>query len=152
MQPINMIKIYDWDKYNSGQLEHILNKCMLWDRDIKSIFFLKLLLHQIPGHAIFFFNFLSQLKSLSYQWITSILRQFWMILSPSSDVKYLFLSCPRHFDRGLTVVIVYYFQISKERKKEKKKNTTVLSLLCRHPIFVVRWIPSILRNPILAVW
>ena len=35
----------------------------------------------------------------------------WFSLQKSSDAKYIFLSCPRHSDRGLIVVIVYYFQI-----------------------------------------
>ena len=32
-------------------------------------------------------------------------------LQISCDTKYFFLSCPRHFDQGLIVVIDYYFQI-----------------------------------------
>ena len=51
-------------------------------------------------------------KSLSYQWIASILRQFSMILSPNKWWRKIsFLSCPKHCDQGLIVVIVYYFQI-----------------------------------------
>ena len=39
MQSINMIIIYYWDKHNSGHLEHVLEKCILWAREIKSMFF-----------------------------------------------------------------------------------------------------------------
>ena len=34
----------------------------------------------------------------------------WFCLQISSDTKYFFLSCPRHCDQSLIVVIVYYFQ------------------------------------------
>ena len=34
-----------------------------------------------------------------------------MILSPNIEMQNIFLSCPRYCDRGLIVVIVYYFQI-----------------------------------------
>ena len=33
------------------------------------------------------------------------------LLQISSAAKYFFLSFPRHWDRGLIVVILYYFQI-----------------------------------------
>ena len=47
------------------------------------------------------------------------LAQFWMIVSPNKSWrKIVFLSCPRHSDRGLVVVIIYYFQIW--NKKEQK--------------------------------
>ena len=35
----------------------------------------------------------------------------WFCLQTSSEAKYIFLSCPRHWDEGLIVVIEYYFQI-----------------------------------------
>ena len=38
------------------------------------------------------------------------------------DTKYIFLSCPRHCDQGLIVVIVYYFQIW-----NKKEHNIIIS-------------------------
>ena len=32
-------------------------------------------------------------------------------LQINGDAKYYFLSCPSHYDRGLIVIRVYYFQI-----------------------------------------
>ena len=50
--------------------------------------------------------------------IMSILRQFWMILSPNKlRLKIFSLSCTRHCDRGLIVVIAYYFQIWNKKKE-----------------------------------
>ena len=44
--------------------------------------------------------------------VASILRQFWKILSLNKSWGKIFsLSCPKHCDRGLIAVIVYYFQI-----------------------------------------
>ena len=34
----------------------------------------------------------------------------WFCPQISSEAKYFFLSCPRHSDRGLIVIIIYYFQ------------------------------------------
>ena len=79
-------------------------------------------------------------KSLPYEWVASTLRQFfgWFCLQISRDAKYFFLSCLRHCDRGLIVVIVYYFQIW---------NTTLLLL----ELLAVTWVPCILRHPILIL-
>ena len=56
-------------------------------------------------------------KLLSYKWAASILRQFSMILSPNkSRRKIFFLSCPRHCERGLIILIVYYFQIWNKKR------------------------------------
>ena len=58
-------------------------------------------------------------KSLSYQWVASILGKFWMILSPNKHwSKIFFLSCPKHCDRGLIVVMAYPFRFW--NKKEHK--------------------------------
>ena len=49
-----------------------------------------------------------------------------MILSPNKQGhKIFFLSCAKHCDRGLTVVIVYYFQIW--NKKEHIMISKVIS-------------------------
>ena len=64
-----------------------------------------------------------------------------MTLCPNSDVKHFFLSCSRHSDRGLIVVILYYFHIF---KSETKKNSTLLLL----ELLAVTWIPCILRHSI----
>ena len=93
----------------------LVKKCILWARDIKSMFFLIVIIYiyiyiyiyniyiYIPWHGIFFFFLVSCLsnKSLSYYWVASILRQFRMILSLNKEWrKIFFLSCPRHCDRG----------------------------------------------------
>ena len=55
-----------------------------------------------------------------------------------SGAKYFFLSCPRHYDWGLIVVIVYYFQIW---------NKKYISLLLVE-VLEVTWVPCILRHSI----
>ena len=58
--------------------------CIFWAKNIKSMFLI--VIYQLPGYVIFFFFFLVsflRIKSVSYKWVTSILRQFWMILSPN---------------------------------------------------------------------
>ena len=71
-----------------------------------------LLLYQLSGPAICFgFSCLSD-KSLSYYLVASILRQFWMILSPNKKWrKIYFLSWLRHCDWLSIVVLIYNFQI-----------------------------------------
>ena len=66
----------------------------------------------------------------------------WFCFQISSNAKYFFLYCPRHCDRGLIFVKVYYFQVW---NKKNKKNTRLLVVellavtgaLCilRHPIY-----------------
>ena len=54
-------------------------------------------------------------------------------LQISSDVAYFFLSCPKHCDRGLIVVIVYYFQIW--NKKEHNIISGRIITSCVGPIY-----------------
>ena len=81
----------------------------------------------------------------------------WFSFQRSSDANYIFLSCPRHCDRGLIVVIVYYFQIW-NRKEYNIIISRVISshmgpIILTHPILAVTWVPfpCILRHPILAI-
>ena len=87
-------------------------KITLWGRQNKSMFFFQLVLYQLPGHAIFF----KFLFTVINHYHINELHLFWgslecFCLLISSDAKYFFVSCPRHCDRGLIVVIVCYFQI-----------------------------------------
>ena len=77
-----MIMIYYWDYYNGGHREHTLLKYILWARDIKSML-LVFNCNYITFKDMQTFFLVSCLgnKSLSYKWVPSILRQFWMILS-----------------------------------------------------------------------
>ena len=77
--------------------------------------------YYISFQKSFFFFLVSCLsnKSCSYKWVASLLKQFWMILSPNSDAKYYFLSCPNHSDQGLIIIMAYYFRIC------NKKTTTL---------------------------
>ena len=64
-----------------------------------------------------------------------------MILSPNKLWrKIFFLSCSRHCDWGLIVLIVYYFQIW----NNEKTHTTLLLV----ELFAVIWLPCILRHPV----
>ena len=58
----------------------------------------------------FFFFLVSGLsyKSLSYWWVAPVLGH---LETNHSKLSILFVSCSSHYDRGLIVVIVYYFQI-----------------------------------------
>ena len=90
----------------------LVKKWILCARYIRFMFFLKLLLYQFPGHALFF----EFLVSIINHYHFNGLLLFWdsfegFYLQISSEAKYLFLFCPRHWDQGLIVVIVYYFQI-----------------------------------------
>ena len=62
----------------------------------------------------------------------------WFCLQISTDAKYFLLSCPRHCDQELIVVIVFYFQIWNE------KNIS-LSL---EELLAVTWLQCILRYQI----
>ena len=42
----------------------------------------------------------------------------WFCLLINNNAKYFFFSCPRCCDRGLIVVIVYYFQIWNKKEFE----------------------------------
>ena len=70
-------------------------KYIIWARDIKSMFF---------------FN----CYYICFQDMQSFFE--FLVLVISTDAKYIFLSCPRHCNRGLIVIIVYYFQIRKKNK------------------------------------
>ena len=86
-------------------------KCILWARDIKSLLFLIIIISASWICNLFWVSCLSN-KWLLYQWVASILRQFWIILSPNKEWgKIFFFSCPRHCDRGLIVDIEFCFQI-----------------------------------------
>ena len=77
--------IWRWDKRNGSPVK----KCILWDRDIKSMFLLIV--------------------------IISVSRKCNLLgvscLQISSDAKIFFIFYPWHCDQGFIVVIVYYFQI-----------------------------------------
>ena len=62
----------------------------------------------------------------------------WFCLQISSNAKIFFLSCPRHCDRGLIVVIVYYFQIW----NKKEHNNIVCRFISSHmgPIYIQTYI------------
>ena len=56
------------------------------------------------------------------------MRQFWRVLSPNKKWRKIFsLSCPRHCDWGLTVVVVYQFQIW-----NKKQHIIFRRVISRH--------------------
>ena len=38
MHPINIKMIYYWDKRKGIHLEYVLKNCIIWDRNIKSLF------------------------------------------------------------------------------------------------------------------
>ena len=95
-------------------------KCILWARDIKPMF-------------VFSIHYISFQDMQSFYWVLfSVINHYhikglhlfwdcfeWFSLQ-ISDAKYYFLSSRRHCDRGLIIVIIYYFQIW------KKKNTILL--------------------------
>ena len=59
----------------------------------------------------------------------------WFCLQIINDAKYFFISCPRHFDRRLIVVIVYYFQIG----YKKEHNIIISRVISSHmaPMYIV---------------
>ena len=52
----------------------------------------------------------------------------WFCLEISSEAKYFILSCPRHCDQGLIVVIVYYFDIW----NKKERNIIISRVISSH--------------------
>ena len=96
-----------------------------------------MLLYQLWEHTIFFWGSCLSNKSWSYLWVASILKQFWIILSPNKSWrKIFFFSCQRHCDQGLTVVIVYYFQIW--NNPPKKHNIIISWVISSHmgPMYI----------------
>ena len=89
-----------------------------------------MLVYQLPGHAIFFW--VSSLSNKSLNLFCSHSFE-WFCLQISHDAKHFFVSCPRHCDRVLIVVIVYYFQIW----NKKKHNIIISRLISSHmgPMF-----------------
>ena len=66
--------------------------------------------------------------------------QFWMILSPKKWRKIFFLSCLRHCNRRLIVVI-------RLSNLKQKKNSRLLLV----ELLAVTWVPCILIHPILVL-
>ena len=64
----------------------------------------------------------------------------WFCLQIRSDARYFFLSCPKHCDQGLILVIVVIF-------KSETKKSTALSLLVVE-LLALTWVPCILRYPV----
>ena len=87
-------------------------KCILWTRDNKSIYFLIVIISASRTCNLFFEFLVSVINHYPINGLHLLWDCFeWFCLQISSDAKYFFLSCPRHCDQGLIVVIVYYFQI-----------------------------------------
>ena len=61
-------------------------------------------------------------KSLTFCEI--LLAQIWKILSPNKWRKIFFISCERHCDQWLIVVLIYYFQIW-----NKKEHNIIISIV-----------------------
>ena len=53
-------------------------------------------------------------------------------LQISSDAKCSFLTCPRHCDRGLIDVMVYYFQIYFQIWNKKEYNVIIIRVISSH--------------------
>ena len=88
----------------------IARKNASFELDIKSMLFLIVISFSRTWN-LYWFSCLSY-KSSSYWSVASILRQFCMILSPNKFWLHIFfLTCPRHCDQGLLIVIICYFQI-----------------------------------------
>ena len=68
---------------------------------------------------------------------------FFCLLAEFIYAKYFFLSCPRYCGQGLTVVIVYYFQICnpKEHNIIIRRDMSCHRVPCilRHPVFIQKW-------------
>ena len=92
-------------------------------------------------------NFVEATMNLALQGIIvklNFLQNFacsfeWVCLQIISDAKYVFLCCPRHYDQGLIIVIVHYFQIW-----NKKEHNVIISRVISSQMG-----PSILRQPVL---
>ena len=96
-----MAVIWNMSCKNESFEQDTLNQC-----------FFKLLLYQLPGHAIFFYFLVSVINHYHINGLHLFSDSFeWFCLQIRSDAKYFFLLCPRHCDQGLIVVILYYFQI-----------------------------------------
>ena len=81
-----------------------------------------MLLYQLSKRAIFFELLVWEMNNHHINELHIFWDDFeWFCREIRSDAKY-FPSCPRHFDRGLIVVIVYYFQI-----RNKKEHSTIIS-------------------------
>ena len=115
-------------------------KCILWARDIKSMFFLIVIISASKTSNLFvFLVFVSVINFYFIYGLHLFWDSFeWFCLQISTDAIFS-LSYPRYCDRRLIVVIVYYFQIW-----NKKKNTTLLLV----ELFAVTWVWRILRDSI----
>ena len=112
MQTINMIRIYYWDKRSGGHFENVI-----------PVIFLNCYYISFQNMQFFLISCLRN-KSLSYQGIVSILREFWM---NKLWHKIVFFFCQRHYDRGLIVFKVYYFQIWNKKKEHNIISSRVIS-------------------------
>ena len=89
---------------------------VIWARGNKSMFFkIVFILASRTCNLFFLFLFYFLVSVINHYHING-LHLFgdsfeWFCLQIKKDAKYFFLSCPRHCDRGLKVVIVNYFQI-----------------------------------------
>ena len=64
-----------------------------------------------------------------------------MILSPNNEwYKIFFLSCPKHWDRRLLIVLVYYIQIW-----NKKKRNIIIIIIIR--VICIRIGPMYIETP-----
>ena len=72
-----------------------------------------------------------------------MLAQFLMILFPNKLWHKIFLlSCPRHCDQGLIVVILYYFQIW----NKKEHNIIISKFISSHMGLMYIETPGIYKN------
>ena len=149
-------------------------KCILWARDIKSMVFLFVNISASRTCNIFFGGGVLVLVLNHYQWVASILRQFWIILSPNKQWrKIFFLSNPKYSDRELIVVIVYNFQtwnkkehiiiswVNSSHMGPMYTETPYIIMYIETPYMTmytktpyalaVTWVPCILRHPILEL-
>ena len=123
MQPINMIMILllkqaQWQPFWTCPVKNAS-----FELETSNQYFLKSLSYHLPGHAIFFEFLVSVINRYHINELHIFWKSFeWFCLQVSNDAKYFFPSCPRHCDRGLKFVIVYYFQIW-----NKKEHNIIIS-------------------------
>ena len=75
-----MIMIYYWDKRNGGHLEHVLQKCILWARDIKLIIFLivnYILFQDMQSFFEFLVSVINHINWLHLFWDSNRLSIIW---------------------------------------------------------------------------
>ena len=114
---------YYWDKRNRSHLELVPNKNGSFELEISNQCFFNCYYISFQDMQSFLDFMVPVINHSHINGLHLFWNSFeWFCLLIRNDIRYFFLSCPRHCDQGLIVAIVYYFQIW-----NKKENNIIIS-------------------------